>query len=192
MPLFVYVRRSFVVPLSRAFGSRVMGWPWLPDRLLRHTQWLARRNDQAPCRPLQLADRQMGMGRAAERSEILNARPPLPAALVCRRTRSVLRRARCERVGPKVALRPSSFETTFPHGALLHGEEDFNIWSAYEWRAVLHQLFAEGRALRALAHTLCRSRARIPHPWSDRQQPNLLTSAFSVHTGSQGRCYFRS
>jgi hypothetical protein len=58
----------------------------------------------------------------------------------------VLRRARRERVGPKMARRPSSFETTFPHGALLHCEEDFNIWSAYEWRAVLHQLFAERRA----------------------------------------------
>ncbi len=32
-------------------------------------------------RPLQLADRQVGMGRAAERIEILNAQPRLPATL---------------------------------------------------------------------------------------------------------------
>jgi hypothetical protein len=36
----------------------------------------SRRNDQTRCRPLQLADRQMGMGRAAEGFEILSARPP--------------------------------------------------------------------------------------------------------------------
>ena len=34
----------------------------LPHRLRRHTQPLARRNDQARCRSLQLADRRLGMG----------------------------------------------------------------------------------------------------------------------------------
>jgi hypothetical protein len=33
-------------------------------------------------RPLQLDERQMGMGRAAERFVILSARPPLPSAMV--------------------------------------------------------------------------------------------------------------
>ncbi len=45
----------------------------------RDTQQMVQRNDQARRRPLQLADRQMGMGRAAQRIEILNARPSLPA-----------------------------------------------------------------------------------------------------------------
>ena len=36
---------------------RVLLWLWLPHRLHRLTQPLARRNDQARCRPLQLADR---------------------------------------------------------------------------------------------------------------------------------------
>jgi len=41
----------------------------IPHGLHRHTQPLARRNDQARYRPLQLADWQMGMGRAVERTE---------------------------------------------------------------------------------------------------------------------------
>ena len=52
--------------------------------LHRDTQQVARRNDQAQGRSIQLAVGQMGMGRAAERYEILNACPSLPAVLVCR------------------------------------------------------------------------------------------------------------
>jgi hypothetical protein len=53
----------------------------LPRCFHRDAQELARRNDQAQRRPLQLADRQMGMGGAAERITILNAWPQLFAAL---------------------------------------------------------------------------------------------------------------
>jgi hypothetical protein len=42
-----------------AFGAFCFG---LPHRLHRHTQPLARRNDQARCRPLPLADGRLGMG----------------------------------------------------------------------------------------------------------------------------------
>ena len=48
-------------------------WLRLSHRVHRHTQQMARRNDQAWGRPLQLDDRQMGMGRAAKRIEILSA-----------------------------------------------------------------------------------------------------------------------
>ena len=41
----------------------------LPRCLHRDAQSVAGRDDQARCCPLQLADRQMGMGRAAERTE---------------------------------------------------------------------------------------------------------------------------
>ena len=55
---------------------------------------MARRNDQAQGRSIQLAVGQMGMGRAAERYEILNACPSLPAVLVRRGHRRRLRRER--------------------------------------------------------------------------------------------------
>jgi hypothetical protein len=55
---------------------------------------MARRNDQARCRPLQLDDREMGMGRAAEGIEILNGCLPLSAALVRRRIGRLLYRDR--------------------------------------------------------------------------------------------------
>jgi hypothetical protein len=44
-------------------------WLRLSRCVHRNAQQTARRNDQTRCRPLQLADRQMGMGRAAERTE---------------------------------------------------------------------------------------------------------------------------
>jgi hypothetical protein len=43
----------------------------------RDTQQMARRNDQARCRPLQLADRQMGM---ETRRKILDIECPLAAS----------------------------------------------------------------------------------------------------------------
>src|SRR5262249_34376493 len=44
----------------------------LSHRVHRDAQQMARRNDQARRRSLQLANRQMGMGRASQRTEILN------------------------------------------------------------------------------------------------------------------------
>jgi hypothetical protein len=61
------------------FGALCFGVGYLTAD--RHAQPLARRNDQALFRPLQLVHRQMGMGRTTERIELLSARPPLPAAL---------------------------------------------------------------------------------------------------------------
>ena len=65
------------------FGALCFGFGYLTAFFVTRNRWrdemITRR------RPLQLADRQMGMGRAAERSEIFNARPALPAAVVCRR-----------------------------------------------------------------------------------------------------------
>jgi hypothetical protein len=89
---------------SHCFGlRRLLLRLRLPHRLHRDAQSVARRNDQTRCRPLQLADRQMGMGRAAETIEILNALPPLPAALDSRGHRHGIRCPRQQRAGASLS-----------------------------------------------------------------------------------------
>src|SRR6516164_7651321 len=59
-----------VAPASPHSGvRRALLRRWLPDRFHCYAQPLARRYDQARPRPLQLAHWQMGMGRAAERTD---------------------------------------------------------------------------------------------------------------------------
>src|SRR5262249_39025885 len=64
---------------------RALFWLRLSHRLHRHAQQMARRNDQARRRSLQLADRQMGMGRTAK--GVLNVPVPLPAVVGTARSR---------------------------------------------------------------------------------------------------------
>jgi hypothetical protein len=66
-----------------AFGAFCFGCGYLTAFIVTRNQWRDEMIKRG-CRPLQLAVRQMGMGRAAETIEILNARPPLPAAPVSR------------------------------------------------------------------------------------------------------------
>ena len=59
-----------------AFGALCFGCGYLIAFVVARNRW---RDEmiKARCRRLQLADRQMGMGRVAERIEILNAQLPL-------------------------------------------------------------------------------------------------------------------
>jgi len=60
-----------------AFGAICFGCGYLTALIITRNQWRDEMN-QARRRAVQLADRQMGMGRAAERIEILNGRFPPP------------------------------------------------------------------------------------------------------------------
>ena len=65
------------------FGALCFGCGYLTAFIVTRNKWRDEMIKRGVAR-YNLADRQMGMGRAAERFEILNARPPLPAAMVSR------------------------------------------------------------------------------------------------------------
>src|SRR5262249_3340682 len=110
------------VPIHHRGGiRRVLFWLRLPDRLHRDAQQVARRNDRAPHRPLRLADRQMGMGRAAD---ILRMNPAGDSAA------KLLTRDRALRIAANIAKLPDLNPRRWPGPLQAYDKQCLSSFSA--------------------------------------------------------------